>query len=78
MQTSIRLTSCAALLTAFWGVVPARAEVPTVANPARFSDTPVEYNLAPPVLGQHTSEVLKEVLGCSDDEIGNLYDAGAI
>jgi len=53
-------------------------EVPTVANPARFSDTPVEYNLAPPVLGQHTSEVLKEVLGCSDDEIGNLYDAGAI
>ncbi len=53
-------------------------EVPTVANPARFSDTPVEYNLATPVLGQHTSEVLKEVLGCSDDEIGNLYDAGAI
>ncbi len=53
-------------------------EVPTVANPARFSDTPVEYNLAPPVLGQHTSEVLREVLGRSDEEIGNLYDAGAI
>ncbi len=53
-------------------------EVPTVANPVRFSDTPVEYNLASPVLGQHTSEILKEVLEYSDEEIGNLYDAGAI
>ena len=53
-------------------------EVPTVANPVRFSDTPVEYDLAPPTLGQHTDEVLKELLGYSDEEISNLYDAGAI
>ncbi len=52
--------------------------VPTVANPVQFSDTPVEYKLAPPTLGQHTSEILREVLEYSDEEIANLYDAGAI
>ena len=53
-------------------------EVPTVANPVRFSDTPVEYKLAAPVLGQHTAEVLKDDLGYSDKEIARLYDSGAI
>ncbi|MFQ6005375.1 MAG: CoA transferase, partial [Woeseia sp.] len=53
-------------------------EVSTVANPVRFSGTPVEYRLAPPMLGQHTAQVLKDVLGHSDDEIMNLHDAGAI
>ena len=53
-------------------------EVPTVANPVRFSATPVEYKLAPPLLGEHTSEVLHEVLGYSDEEIAKLYDSGAI
>lgn len=53
-------------------------EVPTIANPVRLSDTPVEYKLAPPLLGQHTNEILKEVLEYSDEQIGNLYDAGAI
>jgi crotonobetainyl-CoA:carnitine CoA-transferase CaiB-like acyl-CoA transferase len=53
-------------------------EVPTVANPVVFSGTPVEYNRAPPVLGQHTTEVLREVLGYSDERIASLYDAGAI
>lgn len=53
-------------------------EVPTVANPVQFSGTPVEYKLAPPVLGQHTTEVLKDLLEYSDDDIANLYDAGAI
>ncbi len=53
-------------------------EVPTVANPVRFSNTPVDYVLAPPLLGQHTTEVLKEVLEYSDEEIESLYEAGAI
>ena len=53
-------------------------EVPTVANPVQFSDTPVEYKLAAPVLGQHTAEVLKNDLAYSDDEIAQLYDSGAI
>ncbi|MFQ5981878.1 MAG: CaiB/BaiF CoA transferase family protein [Woeseiaceae bacterium] len=52
--------------------------VPSVANPVRFSDTPVEYRLAPPLLGQHTVEVLKDMLEYSDEQIAKLYDAGAI
>lgn len=53
-------------------------EVPTVANPVRFSGTPVEYKRAPPVLGQHTAKVLREILGYSDEEVAKLYDSGAI
>lgn len=53
-------------------------EIPTVANPVRFSGTPVDYGFAAPVLGQHTVEVLKDTLGYTDEEIGNLYDSGAI
>lgn len=53
-------------------------EIPTVANPVQFSATPVEYRRAPPVLGQHTVEVLKDDLGYADDEIANLYAVGAI
>lgn len=36
--------------------------VPFVANPIRFSDSPVEYNRPPPRLGQHTEDVLREWL----------------
>ena len=32
-------------------------KIPTVANPVRFSETPVSYRRAPPVLGEHTKEV---------------------
>jgi formyl-CoA transferase len=34
-----------------------------VGSPLKFSDTPVEYRLPPPRLGEHTNEVLKELLG---------------
>lgn len=33
---------------------------PTTANPIKFSDTPIEYRMAPPTLGQHTDQVLQE------------------
>jgi crotonobetainyl-CoA:carnitine CoA-transferase CaiB-like acyl-CoA transferase len=36
--------------------------VPAVANPIRFSETPVSYDRAPPKLGQHTDEVLADLL----------------
>ena len=52
--------------------------VPTVANPVRFSATPVEYRLAPPGLGQHTVEVLAEELGLDDARICGLQESGAI
>jgi crotonobetainyl-CoA:carnitine CoA-transferase CaiB-like acyl-CoA transferase len=45
--------------------------VPLVASPMRFSETPIEYRLAPPALGQHTEEVLRG-LGKTDAEIAAL------
>ena len=42
---------------------PLAGTVPMVANPARYSRTPLEYRQAPPLLGEHTDEVLGEVLG---------------
>ena len=41
---------------------PVAGTVPGVANPIRLSATPVVYRSAPPVLGQHTDEVLAEWL----------------
>jgi len=52
-------------------------KVPLVASPMRFSETPVEYRLAPPALGQHTEEVLRG-LGKSDAEIAQLRAAKVI
>jgi len=48
------------------------AMLPLVASPMRFSETPVEYRLAPPLLGEHTEEVLRKLLGKSDAEIARL------
>lgn len=46
--------------------------VPTVANPVDFSATPVSYSAAPPRLGEHTDEVLRDWLGYSDQSIAEL------
>jgi crotonobetainyl-CoA:carnitine CoA-transferase CaiB-like acyl-CoA transferase len=34
-----------------------------VGSPLKFSETPVDYKLPPPKLGEHTEEVLKELFG---------------
>jgi crotonobetainyl-CoA:carnitine CoA-transferase CaiB-like acyl-CoA transferase len=46
-----------------------------LANPARLSATPPSYDRPPPRLGEHTDEVLSEVLGLSGAEIAALRDA---
>jgi crotonobetainyl-CoA:carnitine CoA-transferase CaiB-like acyl-CoA transferase len=46
--------------------------VPLVASPMRFSATPVEQKLPPPTLGQHTDEILRDVLGLDADAIAKL------
>lgn len=49
-------------------------EAPSLANPIRFSATPITYERAAPVLGQHTKEVLGGMLGMSDDDIAALKE----
>jgi formyl-CoA transferase len=44
----------------------------------RFSATPVEHDVPPPTLGQHTEEVLKKLLGKSEAEIARLRAAKVI
>ena len=43
-----------------------------IANPVRFSDTPVEYGRWPPLLGEHNAEVLREMLKMGEEEIEAL------
>ena len=56
----------------------AAGALPLVASPMRFSGTPLEYRLAPPVLGEHTHEILSGVLGKEPAEIERLRAAGVI
>ena len=51
---------------------PTAGKVPLVASPMRFSATPVEYKLPPPTLGQHTEEILRDVLKLDDAAIAGL------
>jgi len=51
---------------------PLAGSVPSVANPIKFSGTPIQYGDAPPTLGQHSDQVLKEYVGLSDTEIEAL------
>ncbi len=46
---------------------PTIGELPLVGSPLKMSDTPVEYRLPPPLMGEHTEEVLRE-LRYGDDE----------
>ena len=52
--------------------------VPLVASPFRMSETPLRYDVAPPLLGQHTEEILKERLGFEAAQIVALRTRGVI
>ncbi len=47
-------------------------EVELIGNPVKFSQTPVDYRHPPPKVGEHTDEVLKELLGLGEEEIAKL------
>ncbi|HEV8331906.1 MAG TPA: CaiB/BaiF CoA-transferase family protein [Steroidobacteraceae bacterium] len=56
---------------------PLSGTVPSVANPIRMSATPMRYESAPPLLGQHTQEVLGQ-LGIDERELQVLARDGVI
>jgi crotonobetainyl-CoA:carnitine CoA-transferase CaiB-like acyl-CoA transferase len=52
--------------------------VSLVASPIRLSDTPVDYRRPPPLLGEHTGEVLREVLRLDELALAGLKEKGVI
>jgi formyl-CoA transferase len=57
---------------------PTAGRVGMVASPLRFSASPLEIRRPPPTLGQHTDEVLMDVLGCSVVEIRGWRAGGVV
>ena len=59
---------------------PAAGGKPTrlIASPIKLSETPVEYRRAPPTLGEHTEEVLRELLGLGESEVRALRERGIV
>src|SRR5207253_10688280 len=56
---------------------PKRGKYLTVGNPIKLSDSPSDVQRSP-LLGEHTEEVLRTVLGLNDDEINAARQQGAI
>jgi len=56
----------------------ATGTVELVASPLRLSKTPPEYRSAPPLLGEHTAEILGQELGLPADEIEKLRNSAII
>jgi formyl-CoA transferase len=52
--------------------------IPLIASPMKFSGTPLEHKAPPPVLGQHTEEVLRGLLRMDDAAIARLRSEGVI
>ena len=49
-----------------------------VGSPLKFSETPVDYKLPPPKLGEHTREVLRGLLGYSAGRVQELFNRQVI
>jgi formyl-CoA transferase len=56
---------------------PQRGRYLTVGNPIKMSDSPCEVERAP-LLGEHTEEILRDVLGYKDSELADIRASGAI
>ena len=56
---------------------PERGKYLTVGNPIKLSESPSDV-LRSPLLGEHTDDILKTVVGLSDEEIASAREAGAI
>jgi formyl-CoA transferase len=56
---------------------PGRGKYLTVGNPVKLSDSPADVRRSP-LLGEHTEEILKKVLGYSEKEVAEIKTSGAI
>ena len=56
---------------------PSGSEVPQVVSPFRFTNAPLEYQIPPPLLGQHSDEILRS-LGIDDARIAQLRGRGIV
>ncbi|WP_411881960.1 CaiB/BaiF CoA transferase family protein [Polaromonas sp. YR568] len=57
---------------------PVKDDLKLVSSPIRLSATPVRTDLPPPLLGQHTDEVLRELLNYSDSKLSELKNGKTI
>ena len=57
---------------------PLAGTVPSIANPIKFSGTPIHYQGAPPTLGQHSHDILQRYVGLSDAQITVLKGKGVV
>lgn len=57
---------------------PLAGTAPSVASPMRFSATPLEFKAPPPTLGQHTDEILRDILCMNAADIAQLRAAGIV
>jgi len=55
-----------------------QGKAPVIRSPMRLSKTPTSERHAPPMLGQHTDDVLGDMLGLDASELAKLRDAGII
>jgi len=56
--------------------IAGKVKIPGI--PIKLSETPGEITRSAPLLGEHTKEVLKEVLGYDDNKIKSLFDCGIV
>jgi crotonobetainyl-CoA:carnitine CoA-transferase CaiB-like acyl-CoA transferase len=57
---------------------PLQPSLRLVSSPMKLSETPVRADMPPPLLGQHTEQVLRELLDCSDDRLAQLRSGKVI
>jgi len=57
---------------------PAAGELSLVASPMRLLGTPIRHDRGPPLLGEHTAEILRTVLGMPEAEIAGLRERGIV